>query len=303
MGLDILEAGQAAGGVASAMDGATFGDSAIALTQRKSISLNERCGLDDVVYDRFSSRVAEALGFYVYRLVDPRDGETFYVGRGVGNRVFDHMDDAERERGGRERSPKTDRIRAIHDAGQKVVTVIHRHGLRDDAETAAVEAVLIEAYPNLTNKVAGAGTSRFGVRTTQAAIESYDDPPANFDKYKCVTLSITPRWPEFETDEPSSWAAIYALSRHGWSLDLKRAERAEWAVIHARGIVRAVFKIDAWAPMSDPLFAAFPGRKRDGAVGFIAAPAQWFVWDNWVGRRVPSAYRTRFGQRVRYANI
>ena len=28
--------------------------------------------------------------FYVYRLVDPRTLHTFYVGKGCGNRVFDH---------------------------------------------------------------------------------------------------------------------------------------------------------------------------------------------------------------------
>ena len=27
----------------------------------------------------------------VYRLIDPRNGETFYVGRGKGNRVFSHI--------------------------------------------------------------------------------------------------------------------------------------------------------------------------------------------------------------------
>ena len=285
------------------LDGMTFGDTIVEFTQRKQIAYNERCGLDDIVYDRFSPRVAAELGFYVYRLVDPRNGETFYVGRGVGNRVFDHMEQAERERGTRERSAKTDRIRDIHDAGQRVVTIIHRHGLRDDDETAAVEAVLIEAYPNLTNQVAGAGTTLFGARSTEAAIKTYDDPPANFDDYKCLTLSITPRWPEFEADEPTAWAAIYAMARYGWTLDLKRAQKAEWTVVHARGIVRAVFKIDEWLPMNDPALAAFPGRRKKGAMGFVAAPARWFVWDSWVGRRVPTAYRTRFGQRVRYANI
>ena len=30
--------------------------------------------------ERFSSDVCKKLGYYVYRLVDPRDGHTFYVG-------------------------------------------------------------------------------------------------------------------------------------------------------------------------------------------------------------------------------
>ncbi|EPO2121397.1 LEM-3-like GIY-YIG domain-containing protein, partial [Escherichia coli] len=39
----------------------------------------------------FPSGVIEHLGWYVYRLIDPRDGSTFYVGKGKGNRVFAHM--------------------------------------------------------------------------------------------------------------------------------------------------------------------------------------------------------------------
>jgi hypothetical protein len=38
----------------------------------------------------FSDSVAAKIGSYVYRLIDPRNGTTFYVGRGRGNRVFEH---------------------------------------------------------------------------------------------------------------------------------------------------------------------------------------------------------------------
>ena len=35
--------------------------------------------------DTFTPEVQERLGYYVYRLIDPRNGETFYVGKGKGN--------------------------------------------------------------------------------------------------------------------------------------------------------------------------------------------------------------------------
>lgn len=38
----------------------------------------------------FSEEVVQKIGNYVYRLIDPRNGETFYIGRGQGNRVFQH---------------------------------------------------------------------------------------------------------------------------------------------------------------------------------------------------------------------
>jgi hypothetical protein len=39
----------------------------------------------------FSAYACEKLGSYVYRLLDPRTGKTFYIGKGVNNRVFDHI--------------------------------------------------------------------------------------------------------------------------------------------------------------------------------------------------------------------
>lgn len=40
--------------------------------------------------ERFPEEVCRKLGNYVYRLIDPRNGEIFYVGKGRNNRVFDH---------------------------------------------------------------------------------------------------------------------------------------------------------------------------------------------------------------------
>ena len=40
--------------------------------------------------NQFSDEVSKKLGYYVYRLIDPRNGDTFYVGKGIGNRIFAH---------------------------------------------------------------------------------------------------------------------------------------------------------------------------------------------------------------------
>jgi uncharacterized protein len=40
--------------------------------------------------DTFPAEVAAQLKWYVYRLIDPRNGETFYVGKGRADRVFQH---------------------------------------------------------------------------------------------------------------------------------------------------------------------------------------------------------------------
>lgn len=63
----------------------------------------------------FSTKTQENIGYYVYALVDPRDGKFFYIGK--GNRVFDHVkgameSDAESE--------KIETIKAIQKAGKEV---------------------------------------------------------------------------------------------------------------------------------------------------------------------------------------
>jgi hypothetical protein len=82
-----------------------------------------------LVRTSFPESVIENIGFYVYRLIDPRDGRTFYVGKGNGNRIFQHVAEAV---GLPDRSSlKLDRIREIERSGQSVRYIIHRHGLTE----------------------------------------------------------------------------------------------------------------------------------------------------------------------------
>ena len=96
-------------------------------------------------HKNFPPDVSRRLQRYVYRLIDPRNGETFYVGKGEGNRVFAHIR-AETDLDGDELDNKMERIRAIRLAGFKVGHVIHRHGM-DDKTALEVEAAVMDAYP------------------------------------------------------------------------------------------------------------------------------------------------------------
>src|SRR5437016_321853 len=99
--------------------------------------------------ESFPADVAQKLKTYVHRLIDPRNGETFYIGKGQGDRVFSHIRD-EQNLEGDDTDNKLKRIREIRNAGFDVAHVIHRHGM--EGKTAfEVEAALIDAYPGLTN--------------------------------------------------------------------------------------------------------------------------------------------------------
>jgi len=114
----------------------------------------------------FLPGVSEKLGYYVYALRDPlEDGCIFYVGKGVGDRVYAHARHAKRVD-----PPKTSaqlkltRIHKIHAAGLDVGVELVRHNLKDEAEAFEVEAAVIDVLKiagiELANLVAGQGTER-----------------------------------------------------------------------------------------------------------------------------------------------
>lgn len=132
---------------------------------------------------RFSDTVIEKLQFYVYRLIDPRNGETFYVGRGRGNRVFDHVRGVikqnELDASEDDESLKIKRINAIRNTQLKVLHVIHWHNM-DMITAKVVEAALIEAYPGLTNIQSGEGGSDYGCMHAIEIIQKYEAKVADY---------------------------------------------------------------------------------------------------------------------------
>ena len=157
--------------------------------------------------ESFPEEVARQLKTYVYRLIDPRNGETFYVGRGRGNRVFSHIH-AEEGLEGDELDNKLKRIRVIRLAGFEVAHVIHRHGM--DEETASeVEAALIDAYPGLTNI---AGASDYGAMHAKEIIRRYSAEPAVF-RHKALLISV---------NRTATETSLYEATRFAWKVSKSR---------------------------------------------------------------------------------
>src|SRR3989344_746714 len=106
----------------------------------------------------------ESLDYYVYILIDPRVNKPFYVGKGHGNRVNQHLLGAlETE------LDEIDKINTIHDiqkANIEVEYLILRHGLTEK-EALEVESAMIDfiGINNLTNIIAGHYASERGLMT------------------------------------------------------------------------------------------------------------------------------------------
>jgi len=108
------------------------------LSSEKTTKINE-----------FSEKALSALnGFYVYALIDPRSNDVFYIGKGIGNRVFSH--EIESSKSPRSEKEKLKRISDIEKDGFEVKRLIVNWGLTE-SEAFASEATLI----NLINAVSG----------------------------------------------------------------------------------------------------------------------------------------------------
>ena len=130
----------------------------------------------------FPAEVRDQIKHYVYRLVDPRNGETFYVGKGTNDRVFHHAAGKFSEIDEGATTDKHERINEIRIAGFEVQHIIHRHGM--NSHTAKeVEAALIDAYPGLTNLIKGEGVDR-GTRHADEVVRQY-----KADEFKLLNQS------------------------------------------------------------------------------------------------------------------
>ncbi|MBS0197355.1 MAG: hypothetical protein JSR77_11410 [Planctomycetes bacterium] len=228
----------------------------------------------------FPAEVVEKLKTYVYRLIDPRNGETFYVGKGKGNRVFAHIH-GEQGIEGDDLDNKMKRIREIRLAGFDVAHVIHRHGM-DDATAFEVESALMDAFPGLTNEVGGVGGHEFGAMHALEIIREYAAEPAVF-RHDAILISVN-RSALAET-------SLYEATRYAWKISLAKAKKAEVILATMQGIIKGAFVADQWL---EATAANFPGRQGvAGRYGFIGHDAPKDIERAYVGKRVPDEYRKR----------
>ena len=229
--------------------------------------------------ESFPSEVARTLKTYVYRLIDPRNGETFYVGKGQGNRVFSHIrEDQDLE--GDDLDNKGKRIREIRYAGFEVAHVIHRHGM-DEKTALEVEAALIDAYPGLTNVVGGAGSNDYGTMHAREIIRRYSAEPVVFH-HKALLICVNR-----SADETS----LYEATRYAWRINRSNAAQAEVILPTLKGLIIGAFVADHWL---EATAENFPGRDDiPGRFGFVGQDAPEDIRKLYVNKRVPDKYRKR----------
>ncbi len=196
----------------------------------------------------FSSEVCEKLGHYVYRLIDPRNGQTFYVGQGVGNRVFNHIKDALKYCDDEDKiSEKIEQIRDIRNSGFEVIHIIQRHGLTKE-QADEVEAALIDVYPGLKNIQGGYHSGERGVTNAdflqyKYSLKEYEEP--DDIKYMIIKTS-NERYEDYRNQKYSDYDAIYEATRKSWKVKKDRVDKIGYVLGVIDGIVKEVYEVEKW---------------------------------------------------------
>ncbi len=228
----------------------------------------------------FTAEVTEQLKYYVYRLIDPRNGQTFYVGKGKGNRLYAHINDALKNFDGEsyidkdedEISAKIKIIREIRTAGLEVIHVIQRYGMTEN-EAFEVEAALIDCYAGLTNLQSGhysdRGVNNAEVLQRELSYEEFEDQP---DLKYCI-IKINNYW-------INDRGNIYDTVRMHWKVNLNRVQKIPYVLASHNGVIEEVYKVDRWYKAED-----VPGRCM-----FEGTVASDEIRNLFVKKRLPKRY-------------
>ena len=195
----------------------------------------------------FSQSVKEQLKYYVYALKDPRSLskiDFFYVGKGIGNRVFNHLEDAKKNH---TQTRKLETINEIYTRGEEPEIVIICHSLTED-QAFIVESVLISliGVSNITNKVSG-HYSKFNLFSPKELELEYGVEPALLDR-PCILIKVNRLYQEYcESHNVRTLpnTKLYEITRSAWKVGSRR-EKYKYVASVAFGLIREVYEVEEW---------------------------------------------------------
>ena len=253
--------------------------------------------------------IADRIGpYYVYLLIDPRDGKPFYVGKGTRDRFLSHGELARRppleesliefdaDATKKEREDRISRIREIRAQGQEPQVAFARTKIETELEAYLVEAALIDTLDrysgHLVNGVRGHHTPEGFVTLHDLEVELTTDVVTT--KTPAILIVLFDWVDHFDPETGraghgfrSSMTPDDLLQsvRAWWPFSLEKAQRYQYAVAVHDGITRGVWEIvpGSWQssprPESRPKWC-FSGREATPEI------REQFVGR--VGRRFPT---------------
>lgn len=189
----------------------------------------------------FDNKTCEYLGYYVYTLIHPKTNKPFYIGKGIGNRVFNHKHCALNTE---DSSLKLDIIREITSSNLEVKHIIIRHGLTEK-EAFEVEASLIDLGNylgfDLSNIMEGHYAENRGLMTSDEIIRRYNAKPLNTLLHPAIIININKKYSRGNSSED-----IYLATKEAWVVGKQKRDITKYALSEYAGIIIEVFEIKEW---------------------------------------------------------
>jgi len=197
---------------------------------------------------KLSQATIEKLGYYVYLLIDPREGAedngVFYVGKGTQKRALAHLLEKDFEK---EERAKHKRIREICEGKKEPKIDILRHGLTSD-EAFKIERAVIDyiGIEHLTNQVLGHDPTDTGRMSLEEVEIKYQAKKAEF-KDDVLLININKTFRRGMTPDE-----ILKKTQGNWKINKKKAENFKIVCAVFHGIIREVFEIEGnWVKIKE----------------------------------------------------
>lgn len=197
----------------------------------------------------FDEKTIAELQYYVYMLIDPSSNKPFYIGKGNGNRVFNHVYMCIKDED--IISLKYNKIREI--GPDKVKYIIIRHGLKENEaltiESSCIDLLQYLQYP-LANLQSGNKSLYKGLMSVEEVNNIYAAMPLDSIPLDCMIININNSYKIIRKGSHliPTVSDIYNATRGVWSMDIKKAMTKKYVLSVYKGLVIEVFEIEEWYP-------------------------------------------------------
>lgn len=237
----------------------------------------------------FDQLTIEKLDYYVYALINPETKLPFYIGKGIGNRVFNHKECALKEE---HSNLKLDTIREIVNNGQAVEHIIVRHGLTEK-EAFEIEASIID-FGNrfgfdFSNLVLGHHSDNRGLMTSDEIIRIHNAKPLTELSDPVIIININKRYVRGNSSDE-----IYQATKQSWVIGEGKRKTTKYALSEYSGIVIEVFEILEWYPVLTN------DNKRNNRWGFNGRIAKKEIRDKYLNKSLAHTKKKGAANPIKY---
>ncbi len=245
----------------------------------------------------FDEKTRQELKYYVYMLLDPKDNKPFYVGKGIDNRVFNHLDCALTDIDSS--NAKYEKIREIIQSGQIVKHIIIRHEL-SESEAFQIEASLIDTLTYcglfLSNIVGGHNSIEKGLMTSEEIKRLYNAQPLDKIENDCILININRKY-----ERGIGGQSIYQATKETWTIRRDKLNQLKYVLSEYKGLIVEVFEVEAWYEKER---GYLPSSKKHGETkigyGFNGKVAPDEIRNRYINKSIAHTKKKGAASAIRY---